>query len=169
KGSRCSDLATRAAQQALERAGVSADSLDLIIVATSTPDVIFPSTACLVQDRIKVVQAAVFDVQAVCSGFIYALSTANAFIRSGQARRVLVIGSDVFSSILDWTDRSTCVFFGDGAGAVILEASDSPGILATELHADGKQEGILHARGGVAYGEVNGVPFLRMDGQVVFK
>jgi len=169
KGARCSDLATRAAQQALERAAISADSLDLIIVATSTPDVIFPSTACLVQNNIQAVQAAAFDVQAVCSGFIYALSTANAFIRSGQAQRVLVIGSEVFSSILDWTDRSTCVLFGDGAGAVVLEASDSPGILATELHADGKQEGILHARGGVAYGEVHGDPFLRMDGQAVFK
>jgi len=169
RGVRCSELATHAALQALERAGVSADSLDLIIVATSTPDVIFPSTACLVQKNIQAVRAAAFDVQAVCSGFIYAMSTANAFIRSGQARRVLVIGSEVFSSILDWTDRSTCVLFGDGAGAVVLEASDAPGILATELHADGKQEGILYARGGVAYGEVHGDPFLRMDGQAVFK
>src|SRR5699024_4293508 len=128
KGARCSDLATRAAQQALERAGVSADSLDLIIVATSTPDVIFPSTAYRVQNKLKAAQHADYDVQAVSCGCIYALITYNALSRSGQARRVLVIGSEVFSSILDRTDRSTCVLFGDGAGAVILKASDSPGI-----------------------------------------
>src|SRR5699024_1403987 len=157
------------AQQALERAAISADSLDLIIVATSTPDVIFPSTACLVQNNIQAVQAAAFDVQAVCSGFIYALSTANAFIRSGKAQRVLVIGSEVFSRILDWRDRSTCVLFGCGAGAVVLEACDSPAILATDLHADGKQDGILLALGVVAYGEVHVDPVLLMDGQVVFK
>jgi len=169
QGVRCSTLATHAAQQALERAGVPAQSLDLIIVATSTPDMIFPSTACLVQNNLNAAQAAAFDVQAVCSGFIYALSTANAFIRAGQAKRALVIGSEVFSSILDWSDRSTCVLFGDGAGAVVLEASDEAGILAAELHADGSQLGILHASGGVAYGEVHGDPFLRMDGQAVFK
>lgn len=169
RGVRCSDLATAAARQALENAGVTAQSLDLIIVATSTPDMIFPSTACLVQQNLQAAQAAAFDVQAVCSGFIYALSTANAFIRSGQVKRALVIGSEVFSSILDWTDRSTCVLFGDGAGAVVLEADDETGILATELHADGSQANILHASGGVAYGEVHGDPFLRMDGQAVFK
>src|SRR5690625_3572179 len=166
---RCSQLATKAARQALDNAGLGAEDIDLIIVATSTPDMIFPSTACLVQNNLQAARAAAFDVQAVCSGFIYALSTANAFIRSGQVKRALVIGSEVFSSILDWTDRLTCVLFGDGAGAVVLEADDETGILATELHADGSQANILHASGGVAYGEVHGDPFLRMDGQAVFK
>lgn len=169
QGARCSVLATHAAKQALQRANMPAESLDLIIVATSTPDMIFPSTACMVQKNIQAVHAAAFDVQAVCSGFIYALSTANAYIRSGQVENVLVIGSEVFSSILDWSDRSTCVLFGDGAGAVILQASQQPGVLAAELHADGRQQGILHASGGVAYGQVHGDPFLRMDGQAVFK
>lgn len=166
---RCSQLATKAARQALDNAGLGAEDIDLIIVATSTPDMIFPSTACLVQNNLQAARAAAFDVQAVCSGFIYALSTANAFIRSQQARTALVIGSEVFSSILDWDDRSTCVLFGDGAGAVVLQAGDEPGILAAELHADGSQSGILYARGGIAHGEIHGDPFLRMDGQAVFK
>ena len=164
-----SDLALHACRQALEAAGRSASDVDLIIVATSTPDFVFPSTACLVQGNLGNKGAAAFDVQAVCSGFVYALTTAEAFIRAGRARCALVIGAEVFSSILDWNDRGTCVLFGDGAGAVVLQGSEQPGILAAELHADGSQMGILAAAGNVAYGEVTGDPFLRMDGQAVFK
>ncbi len=164
-----SQLATRAAQAALDDAGVAAADLDLIIVATSTPDFVFPSTACLVQAKLGAKGGAAFDVQAVCSGFVYALSTADAFIRAGRARTALVIGAEVFSSILDWNDRSTCVLFGDGAGAVVLKASDEPGIMAAQLHADGSQMKILCAAGNVSHGEVVGDPFLRMDGQAVFK
>ncbi len=164
-----SKLAAEAARRALANAGITADQLDLIILATSTPDFVFPSTACLVQAEIGAAGAAAFDVQAVCSGFVYALSTADAFIRCGRARRALVIGAEVFSRILDWSDRGTCVLFGDGAGAVVLEASDQPGILGAALHADGSQSGILCAAGNVAYGQVTGDPFLRMDGQAVFK
>jgi len=164
-----SQLATRAAQAALDDAGVAATDLDLIIVATSTPDFVFPSTACLVQAKLGAKGGAAFDVQAVCSGFVYALSTADAFIRAGRARTALVIGAEVFSSILDWNDRSTCVLFGDGAGAVVLKASDEPGIMAAQLHADGSQMKILCAAGNVSHGEVVGDPFLRMDGQAVFK
>lgn len=164
-----SQLATKAAQQALEDAGVSATQLDLIIVATSTPDFIFPSVACLVQAELGNHGAAAFDVQAVCSGFVYALSTADAFIRAGRARTALVIGAEVFSGILDWNDRSTCVLFGDGAGAVVLRASEEPGIIETHLSADGSQMKILHAAGNVVGGQVTGDPFLRMDGQAVFK
>jgi len=164
-----SQLATRAAQAALDDAGVAAADLDLIIVATSTPDFVFPSTACLVQAKLGAKGGAAFDVQAVCSGFVYALSTADAFIRAGRARTALVIGAEVFSSILDWNDRSTCVLFGDGAGAVVLKASEEPGIMAAQLHADGSQMKILCAAGNVSHGEVVGDPFLRMDGQAVFK
>ncbi|MFA7669710.1 MAG: beta-ketoacyl-ACP synthase III [Burkholderiaceae bacterium] len=164
-----SELATQAAQRALADAGIDASELDLIIVATSTPDFIFPSTACLVQARLGNKGAAAFDVQAVCSGFVYALSTAEAFIRAERATTALVIGAEVFSSILDWNDRGTCVLFGDGAGAVVLRASDEPGILGTRLNADGSQMKILYAAGNVAHGEVTGDPFLRMDGQAVFK
>lgn len=168
-GTTSSKLATEAARIALEDAGLAAGDVDLIIVATSTPDYIFPSTACLVQANLGISGCPAFDVQAVCSGFVYALSTADAFIRSGQARNALVIGAEVFSSILDWSDRRTCVLFGDGAGAVVLQAADEPGILATKLHADGSHTGILYAAGNVAGGEVVGDPFLRMDGQAVFK
>src|SRR5690554_252054 len=164
-----SQLATRAARQALEDAGVDAAQLDLIIVATSTPDFIFPSTACLVQAELGNKGAAAFDVQAVCSGFVYALATADSFIRAGRATTALVIGAEVFSGILDWNDRSTCVLFGDGAGAVVLQASDEPGILEAQLNADGSQMKILHAAGNVVHGKVTGDPFLRMDGQAVFK
>lgn len=164
-----SQLATKAAQQALQDAGVSATELDLIIVATSTPDFIFPSVACMVQAQLGNHGAAAFDVQAVCSGFVYALSTADAFIRAGRARTALVIGAEVFSGILDWNDRSTCVLFGDGAGAVVLRASEEPGIIETDLSADGSQMKILHAAGNVVGGQVTGDPFLRMDGQAVFK
>lgn len=169
RGVTTSQLATKAAQRALADAGVEAADVDLIIVATSTPDFVFPSTACLVQANLGNKGSAAFDVQAVCSGFVYALTTADSFIRAGRARCALVIGAEVFSRILDWNDRSTCVLFGDGAGAVVLKASDKPGILAAQLRADGSQTKILAAAGNVAYGEVTGDPFLRMDGQAVFK
>lgn len=164
-----SQLATEAARKALEDAGIDAESLDLIIVATSTPDFIFPSTACLVQAQLGNKGAAAFDVQAVCSGFVYALTTADSFIRAGRAKTALVIGAEVFSSILDWNDRGTCVLFGDGAGAVVLQASEEPGIIEAQLNADGSQMKILHAAGNVSHGQVTGDPFLRMDGQAVFK
>ena len=164
-----STLATRAAQAALADAGVAADEIDLIIVATSTPDFVFPSTACLVQANLGVKGGAAFDVQAVCSGFVYALTTADAFIRAGYAKAALVIGAEVFSRILDWNDRGTCVLFGDGAGAVVLKASQEPGIISAKLSADGSQMNILCAAGNVAHGKVVGDPFLRMDGQAVFK
>jgi 3-oxoacyl-[acyl-carrier-protein] synthase-3 len=169
RGVGTSELATKAAILAIEDAGLQPGDIDLIIVATSTPDFVFPSTACLVQANLGIKGGAAFDVQAVCSGFVYALSTADAFVRAGRARNALVIGAEVFSRILDWNDRATCVLFGDGAGAVVLRASSEPGILAAQLHADGSQTKILCAAGNVAYGEVLGDPFLRMDGQSVFK
>jgi 3-oxoacyl-[acyl-carrier-protein] synthase-3 len=169
RGVMTSDLATEAARRAIEDAGLRADDIDLIIVATSTPDYVFPSTACLVQSKLGIKGGAAFDVQAVCSGFVYAVTTADSFVRAGRARHALVIGAEVFSRILDWNDRSTCVLFGDGAGAVVLSASEEPGVLAAQLHADGGQTRILCAAGNVAYGEVVGDPFLRMDGQAVFK
>lgn len=168
-GETTSMLATRAAQAAIDNAGLAVQDIDLIIVATSTPDFIFPSTACLVQANLGAVGGAAFDVQAVCSGFIYGLVTADALIQAGRARHALVIGAEVFSGILDWNDRSTCVLFGDGAGAVVLSASDEPGILGAKLNADGSQMRILCAAGSVAGGQVTGDPFLRMDGQAVFK
>lgn len=168
-GVNTSDLATLAARQAIERAGVSVDDIDLIIVATSTPDHIFPSTACLVQAQLGNRGAAAFDVQAVCSGFVYAMVTADSFIRAKRARCALVIGAEVFSRILDWNDRGTCVLFGDGAGAVVLQAATQPGVLAAGLHADGSQQHILCTAGQVSHGQVTGDPFLRMDGQAVFK
>ncbi|MDX9717126.1 MAG: beta-ketoacyl-ACP synthase III [Thauera sp.] len=165
-----SDLARIAAERAIEAAGCEADDIDLIIVATSTPDYIFPSTAALVQSKLGIRNGGpAFDVQAVCSGFVYALSIAEKFIRSGSHKRALVIGAEVFSRILDWSDRATCVLFGDGAGAVVLEASERPGILSSALHADGSHHPILCVPGGVASGQVIGDPFLRMDGQAVFK
>ena len=169
RGVKTSALATEAARRALDDAGVDASEVDLIIVATSTADFVFPSTACIVQSGLGNKGAAAFDVQAVCSGFVYALTTADSFIRAGRAKCAVVIGAEVFSSILDWNDRGTCVLFGDGAGAVVLQASDTPGIIAAELHADGSQMNILCAAGNVAFGEVTGDPFLRMDGQAVFK
>ena len=164
-----SALAEPAARAAMGAAGVGPTDIDLIIVATSTPDFVFPSTACLLQARLGINGCPAFDVQAVCSGFIYALATADLFIRGGQARCALVVGAEVFSSILDWSDRGTCVLFGDGAGAVVLVASEAPGILASSLHADGSQAGILSVAGRIAGGVVTGDPFLRMDGQAVFK
>ena len=169
RGVKTSALATEAARRALADAGVDASEVDLIIVATSTADFVFPSTACIVQAGLGNKAAAAFDVQAVCSGFVYALTTADSFIRAGRSKCAVVIGAEVFSSILDWNDRGTCVLFGDGAGAVVLKASESPGIIGAELHADGSQMNILAAAGNVAYGQVTGDPFLRMDGQAVFK
>ena len=165
----CSDLAVEAARNALHAAGLDAAQIDLIIVATSTPDMLFPSTACIVQNKLGANGCSAFDVQAVCSGFVYALTIADSMIRTGAARKALVIGAELFSRLLDFTDRTTCVLFGDGAGAVVLEASDTPGILATELHADGRHVDILCTPGTVAAGKVVGDPFLKMNGQAVFK
>jgi len=164
-----SDLALEASRRALSAAGIEASELDMIIVATSTPDFIFPSTACLLQEKLGNIGAMAFDVQAVCAGFVYALSIAEKFIRSGSHKKVLVVGAETFSRILDWNDRATCVLFGDGSGAVVLEASEKPGILATAAHADGSFNGILSVPGSIRNGNVTGDPFLRMDGQAVFK
>ena len=164
-----SDLALEACKQALAAAGRTAQDIDLIIVATSTPDMVFPSTACILQAKLGGSGGAAFDLQAVCAGFVYALSVADSMIQSGAATKALVVGAEVFSRILDFTDRTTCVLFGDGAGAVVLEASDTPGILATDLHADGKHVGILCVPGHVSGGKVVGDPFLKLDGQAVFK
>ncbi len=168
-GETSSSLALEASKAAISSAGVAAQEIDLIILATSTPDYIFPSTACLLQAKLGIKGCPAFDVQAVCSGFVYALAMADLFIRSGQHRCALVVGAEVFSRILDWNDRGTCVLFGDGAGAVILRADDQPGIMASALHADGSHAGILSVPGNVCGGKVTGDPFLRMDGPAVFK
>ena len=168
-GQLASDLALPAAQRALKSAHVDAADIDLIIVATTTPDIIFPSTACILQAKLGVAGCPAFDVQAVCSGFVYALTIADLFIRAGQATRVLVVGTEVYSRILDWSDRGTCVLFGDGAGAVIVAASEKPGILATKLHADGSHKDMLCVPGSVSGGKVWGSPFVHMDGGSVFK
>jgi 3-oxoacyl-[acyl-carrier-protein] synthase-3 len=164
-----SDLAAEAARHAMAAAGVQGADIDLIIVATSTPDMVFPSTAAIVQNKLGIAGCPVFDVQAVCSGFIYALTVADAMIKAGSASKALVIGAEVFSRLLDFNDRTTCVLFGDGAGAVVLEASDTPGILATDIHADGKHTDILCVPGHVSGGQIMGDPLLKMDGQAVFK
>lgn len=165
-----SDLALMASQRALAAAGCTAADIDLLILATSTPDFVFPSAATLLQAKLEMRNgAAAFDVQAVCSGFIYALAIAEKFIASGSHKRALVVGAEVFSRILDWRDRGTCVLFGDGAGAVVLEASQEPGILATALHADGSYNNILSVPGHLSGGQPIGDPLLRMDGQAVFK
>jgi len=164
-----SDLALEASRRALQAAGVAASEIDLIIVATSTPDFIFPSTACLLQAKLGVKGCAAFDVQAVCSGFVYALATADSFIKNNIYKKVLVVGAEVFSRILDWNDRATCVLFGDGAGAVVLAADSKPGIHASVLHADGSQVGLLSVPGNVCKGHITGSPFLQMNGQGVFK
>ena len=164
-----SDLALQASRRALEMAGIAADQLDLIIVATTTPDMVFPSTACILQSKLGVKNMPAFDVQAVCSGFVYALNTADLYIKSGQYEHILVVGAEVYSRILDWSDRGTCVLFGDGAGAVVLKRSDTPGILASRLHADGSHADILSVPGQVCGGAVSGRPLLQMDGGAVFK
>jgi 3-oxoacyl-[acyl-carrier-protein] synthase III len=168
-GVNASDLAVHAARHALEAAGCHAEDIDLIIVATSTPDMVFPSTACIVQRKLGVQGCAAFDLQAVCSGFVYALTVADSMIRTGAASKALVIGAEVFSRILDFHDRGTCVLFGDGAGAVVLQASEVAGILASELHADGRYVDILCVPGTVTGGKILGDPLLRMDGPAVFK
>ena len=165
----CSDLALEASKNALAAAGVQAYEIDLIIVATSTPDMVFPSSACILQNKLGIAGCPAFDMQAVCSGFVYALTVADAMIKTGTATKALVVGAEVFSRILDFSDRTTCVLFGDGAGAVVLEASSTPGILASDLHADGKHVGILCVPGNVSGGKVVGDALLKMDGQAVFK
>jgi 3-oxoacyl-[acyl-carrier-protein] synthase III len=169
EGEFVSDLALEACRHALEAAGRKPADVDLIILATSTPDMVFPSSACLLQAKLGVTRGAAFDVQAVCSGFVYALATADLYIKSGAHKCALVVGAEVFSRILDWKDRGTCVLFGDGAGAVVLEASDKPGVLESQLHADGRHAKILNTPGRVCGGSVLGDPTLKMDGQAVFK
>lgn len=165
-----SDLAVESARRALADAGVAADEIDLIVVATATPDMQFPSTATIVQQKLGITNGCpAFDVQAVCAGFMYALNTANAYIKSGMAKKVLVIGAETFSRILDWNDRSTCVLFGDGAGAAVLGASDEPGILHSKLHADGNYLNLLNVPAQIADGQVCGSPYIAMDGPGVFK
>lgn len=168
-GELTSDMALHASNNALEMAGLNAQDIDLIVLATSTSDHVFPSTACILQSKLGNHGAAAFDIQAVCTGFIYAISIAEKFIRSGTHKRALVVGSETFSRLLDWKDRTTCVLFGDGAGAVVLEASGRPGLIASALHADGDYSGILHVRGQVSGGDFLGDPYLRMDGQAVFR
>jgi 3-oxoacyl-[acyl-carrier-protein] synthase-3 len=164
-----SDLALAASQKALAVAGIVPADLDLIVVATTTPDMIFPSTACILQAKLGASGGPAFDVQAVCSGFVYALTMADLMIKSGAVRNALVVGAEIYSRILDWNDRGTCVLFGDGAGAVVLVPSEAPGILSSHLHADGRYRDILSVPGGVANGKIQGTPFLHMDGGAVFK
>lgn len=169
EGELTSDLALNAAKNAMAAAGVTADDIDLIVVATTTPDMVFPSTACLLQAKLGIKRGAAFDVQAVCTGFIYALATADKFVASGAHKCALVVGAEVFSRLLDWNDRRTCVLFGDGAGAVVLKPSDAPGIYSSHLHSDGSYSHILRVAGGIAEGQIRGNPYLEMDGQAVFK
>ena len=164
-----SDLALLASQRAIAAAGVTAAEIDLIIVATSTPDMIFPSTACILQDKLGVKDSVAFDIQAVCAGFVFGIATADKFIRSGSSKCALVVGAEIFSRIMNWQDRGTCVLFGDGAGAVVLKASDSPGVLSTHLHTDGSHRAALCAPGTVENGKVRGSPMLEMDGRAVYK
>ena len=164
----CSGLAEAASRRALEAAGIDAAELDLIVVATTTPDQIFPSTACLLQQRLDIHGCPAFDVQAVCTGFVYALGVADKFIRTGSSKRALVVGAETMSRLLDWQDRGTAVLFGDGAGAVILEASREPGVIATHLHADGAYKGLLQVPGGIG-GDRGADHYLEMKGNEVFK
>ncbi len=168
-GEMTSDLALKASRHALEAAGLTPADIDLIIVATTTPDMVFPSTACLLQEKLGAGPCPAFDVQAVCSGFVYALTTADQFVRSGMAKHALVVGAETMSRIVDWNDRGTCVLFGDGAGAVILSASEKPGILSSVLKADGRYQHLLKVPGQVRNGIVEGSAFIDMDGQGVFK
>jgi 3-oxoacyl-[acyl-carrier-protein] synthase-3 len=164
-----SDLALAAAREALTAAGLAAAEVDMIVLATTTPDMVFPSTACILQDKLGTRNGPAFDVQAVCSGFVYALGLADLMVKSGQARNALVVGAEIYSRILDWDDRGTCVLFGDGAGAVVLAPATEPGILSAHLHADGHYRDILAVPGTVAHGAVSGTPLLTMEGNTVFK
>lgn len=164
-----SDLALQASKNALEAANANAADIDLIIVATTTPDMVFPSTACILQEKLGVQNCPAFDVQAVCSGFVYALATADMYIRAGKYRNVLVVGSEIYSKIIDWEDRSTCVLFGDGAGAVLLTQSEEPGILSSHLHANGSYSNILSVPGSIKGGQIQGDPYIAMEGNTVFK
>ncbi len=164
-----SDLALEASRKAIDAAGIQAQEIDLIVLATTTPDMIFPSTACILQHKLGISGGPAFDVQAVCSGFIYALATADMFVSSGKCRNALVVGTEVYSRILDWTDRSTCVLFGDGAGAVVLTQSNHPGILSSHLHANGSYNSVLAAPGNICGGKIQGSPFITMEGNTVFK
>ena len=168
-GEQTSDLALRAAHQALAAAEIAPADVDLIVLATTTPDMVFPSTACILQDKLGTRNGPAFDVQAVCSGFVYALGLADLMVKSGQARNALVVGAEIYSRILDWNDRGTCVLFGDGAGAVVLTPAAKPGILSVHLHADGHYRNILAVPGTVAHGKVSGTPLLTMEGNTVFK
>ncbi len=166
------DLAEHAARRAIEAASITANDVDLIVVGTTTPDMVFPSTACLLQQRLNIHGCPAFDIQAVCTGFIYALDIADKFIKTGAAKRALVVGAETLSRIVDWTDRSTCVLFGDGAGAVVLEASDEPGIISSHLHADGKYQELLIVPSGISKGYdrvQNGTAYIKMQGNEVFK
>jgi len=166
---RASDLALEASYKALDASGLKAQDIDLIILATTTPDMIFPSTACILQEKLGIADGPAFDVQAVCSGFIYALATADMFVSSGKSKNALVVGTEIYSRIVDWNDRSTCVLFGDGAGAVVLSQSEQPGILSSHLHANGSHSKILAAPGSISGGKIQGTPFIAMEGNAVFK
>ena len=166
---KASDLALHASKNAMRAAHVAPGDIDLIIVATSTPDMIFPSTACILQAKLGIKNCPAFDLQAVCSGFVYALATADLFIRFGQSHCALVVGTEIYSRILDWSDRGTCVLFGDGAGAIIAKPSKTPGIISTHLHADGSYHKVLAVPGSVSNGKVVGNPHVVMEGNTVFK
>lgn len=168
-GQMASDLAFIASKMAMEMANLAADEIDLIIVATTTPDMVFPSTACILQEKLGAKDCPAFDVQAVCSGFVYALAMADMFIRTGKCRNALVVGSEIYSNIVDWSDRSTCVLFGDGAGAVILTRDEEPGILSSHLHANGSYSKVLSVPGNISRGKIQGNPYLSMEGNTVFK
>lgn len=169
EGQMASDLALKASQNAIDAAGLQAKDIDLIIVATTTPDMIFPSTACILQNKLGTSRGPAFDIQAVCSGFIYALATADMFVSSGKVRNALVVGTEVYSRIMDWNDRTTCVLFGDGAGAVVLARDQKPGILSSHLHADGSYNQVLSAPASIHSGKIQGTPFVTMEGSTVFK
>ncbi len=169
EGQMASDLALNASLKAIEAAKIENNEIDLIILATTTPDMIFPSTACILQEKLGIKDCPAFDVQAVCSGFVYALATADMFIRAGKCRNALIVGTEIYSNIVDWNDRTTCVLFGDGAGAVVLSQNDQPGILSSHLHANGDYSKVLSAPGNISRGEIQGNPYVSMEGNTVFK
>ncbi len=169
EGQMASDLAFNASLKAIEAAKIENNEIDLIILATTTPDMIFPSTACILQEKLGIKDCPAFDIQAVCSGFVYALATADMFIRAGKCRNALIVGTEIYSKIVDWNDRTTCVLFGDGAGAVVLSQSDQPGILSSHLHANGDYSKVLSVSGNISRGEIKGNPYVSMEGNTVFK